>query len=135
MFSMKKKSIIIIAIVMGVIGILFWGATQPVCTATNSSRTKSRLQSLNLGLYSYYMDHGKLPEEGTLSSALWSPETDSVYLNAPNALHDAWGREIYYMLEKGENNSTEYALFSFGADGLPGGTGRDEDLICRGNVK
>ena len=42
----------------------------------------------------------------------------------PASLTDAWGHDVVYLRVAGG-----FWLMSFGADGAPGGTGDDEDLV------
>ena len=51
------------------------------------------------------------------------------YLAGGKVPTDKWDHEIVY-LSPGRRGES-YELISYGADGLPGGTGEDEDIVIR----
>lgn len=122
-----KKGFIILTILLILIGIVLVFGTRPICTATNQSRTLSNIDSLKLAIASYYMDHGTIPKEGELSSAL---KADS-YIDSPSQLKDGWGEEIIYRIIE-YNDKTYFYFLSYGSDGIPGGDEYDADLIIPG---
>ena len=51
------------------------------------------------------------------------------YLENPEAIEDAWGREFLYVTPGPGDPPRSYDLWSLGADGAEGGEGPDADLL------
>jgi len=86
----------------------------------------SQVNRLAMGVESYYLDTGQTPE--SLQQLVENPGNASGW-NGPyvkaSSLKDPWGRDYEYVYP-GEHG--EFDLFSLGADGQPGGEGKNADV-------
>ncbi|HOQ28681.1 MAG TPA: type II secretion system major pseudopilin GspG [Armatimonadota bacterium] len=98
------------------------------------ARAVADIESLGTALDMYHADNGEYPttEQG-LMALRQAPTSESVpkgwngpYLKKAIPL-DPWGNEFVYT-SPGEHNPESYDLVSYGADGQPGGEGRDADI-------
>jgi len=86
----------------------------------------SQVNRLAMGVESFYLDTGQTPEslqqlvEDPGNAAGWN----GPYVKA-SSLKDPWGRDYEYVYP-GEHG--EFDLFSLGADGQPGGDGKNADI-------
>jgi len=99
-------------------------------------RIKARvdIQSLETALKLYSLDNGAYPStEQGLQALVEAPSTgtlpkawrDGGYLEKGKVPKDPWGNEFIYL---SPGNHGEFDLVSYGADGAPGGEGKDEDV-------
>jgi general secretion pathway protein G len=97
---------------------------------------RAQIKTLESALEFYRMDSGRYPttEQG-LDALVHEPTIEPVprdyrpegYLQGGAVPEDPWG-ELYQYLSPGENNAYSFDLWSYGADGQPGGDGVDADL-------
>lgn len=97
-------------------------------------KAKIQIQSIETALQLYKLDNGSYPttEQG-LQALVEAPPAgelarawrDGGYLEKGRVPLDPWKNEYVY-LSPGTNG--EYDLVSFGADGSPGGEGKDADI-------
>lgn len=86
----------------------------------------SQVSRLSMAVESFYLDTGITPDslqqlvEDSGGSGGWN----GPYVKA-SSLKDPWGREYEYVFP-GEHG--EFDIFSLGADGQPGGEGKDADI-------
>jgi general secretion pathway protein G len=86
----------------------------------------SQVSRLAMAVESHYLDTGVTPEslqqlvEDSGASGGWN----GPYVKA-SSLKDPWGRDYEYIFP-GEHG--EFDIFSLGADGQPGGDGKDADI-------
>jgi len=92
--------------------------------------SKSKMAIIESAVARFHFDCGQYPEG--LDSLLEEP-TDveegkwaGPYLKRSEIL-DAWENEYIYV-QPGEVNPSSFDLISYGADGLPGGEGENEDI-------
>jgi len=94
---------------------------------------RSQIAMLEAALDQYRLDMGRYPstEEG-LKALIEPPEDEEArrnwrgpYLKKKKIPKDPWGRDYQYRFP-GEHG--EYDLWSYGADGKPGGEGEDADI-------
>jgi general secretion pathway protein G len=96
---------------------------------SNTKIAKAQIDSLEKALDQYRIDVGSYPttEQG-LQSLFTKPASvdkwDGPYLKKP-VPPDPWGRAYLY---KAPGEHSEYDLYSYGADGQPGGTGENVDV-------
>jgi len=94
----------------------------------------NEIAAFSLALDSYYLDCGMYPSEEQGLDALWAlPAISPIpsgwlgpYLTRKD-IKDSWGREYVYKNPGPEG--LPYAISSYGADGLEGGEGSDEDIF------
>jgi general secretion pathway protein G len=98
------------------------------------ARAKVDISSLEAALEMYKLDNGRFPtsEEGLIalverpaSAKKWK---EGDYLKKGKVPNDPWENEYVY-LSPG-NNGTPYDITSYGADGTPGGEGKNKDINC-----
>ncbi len=106
---------------------------QHVGTA-KSTTAKSQIEMIASALDAYRLDTGAYPTTAQGLQALQEipavdPPTNwrGPYLRKAVPL-DPWGRPYVY-LSPGEVNPTGFDLFSYGADGQPGGEGENADIV------
>ncbi len=122
--------LVIIGVLAGLIGPRIMG------TPDKARRTKAmvQIQSLETALQLYKLDNGSYPttEQGLealvevpASGELARNWRDGGYLEKGRVPKDPWKNDYVY-LSPGMNG--EYDLSSYGADGAPGGDGKDADI-------
>ena len=96
--------------------------------------TLPTFESLETALKLYKLDNGLYPEtEQGLQALVVQPETEPVprkwreggYLDKGKVPKDPWGKEFAY-LSPGAHG--DYDIISYGADGIPGGEGKNKDI-------
>jgi general secretion pathway protein G len=91
---------------------------------------KMQISSLRKALDVYRLDNGKYPDQQQGLAALTVAPEGSTKWNGPYlekaVPNDPWGRPYQYRIP-GENR--DYDLISLGADGQPGGTDENADIM------
>ena len=97
-------------------------------------KAKMQIESIETALKLYKLDNGNYPDtEQGLQALVEQPETGNVpkkwreggYLEKGRVPKDPWGNDFVY-LSPGVQG--EYDLISYGADGVPGGEGKNQDI-------
>lgn len=94
---------------------------------------RGKMAIVEQGLSRFQYDCGRLPTDGEGLEALVTPPPDleekwgGPYLKRSDLL-DPWDHGFEY-IEQGLVNVGSYDLISFGADGIEGGEGENEDII------
>ena len=92
-------------------------------------KAKADIRSISGQFYLYKLDNFSYPTTSEGVQALivkpgnkpnWRPYLDKT----PK---DPWGNDYQYQ-KPGQKNTTKFDLWSFGADGAPGGEGNDKDI-------
>ncbi len=86
----------------------------------------SQVSRLSMAVESYYLDTGQTPE--SLQQLVEDSGKDKGWNGPyvkPSSLKDPWGRDYEYVFP-GEHG--EFDIFSLGADGQPGGDGKNSDI-------
>jgi general secretion pathway protein G len=97
-------------------------------------KAKMTIEALETSLRLYKLDNGSFPttEQG-LEALVQAPDTGNVpknyheggYIEKGRVPLDPWDNEFVY-LSPGVHG--EYDIISYGADGVPGGEGKDKDI-------
>ncbi|MBN1648171.1 MAG: type II secretion system major pseudopilin GspG [Spirochaetales bacterium] len=127
------ETLIVIAIILllsGTVGIV---AIKQVAKA-RVANARSQIDNYVSALQQYYFDCGSFPsEEQGLEALFTKPNIDPVpdkwdgpYI-AKRLADDPWGHPYVYQVPG--PNGLDYAILSYGADGLQGGSGKDEDIV------
>lgn len=121
---------VILLILAGLVGPRIMGRPEEA----RRMKGKVDIQSLETALKMYYLDNGSYPttEQG-LSALVEAPAVGKLpqgwreggYLEKGRVPKDPWGNEYIY-LSPGEKG--DYDLRSYGADGEPGGEGKNSDI-------
>jgi general secretion pathway protein G len=121
--------LLIIALLAGYVGPKLFGEVGKARSKTAASQMKG----IESALDRYRLDTGHYPPADVGLQALTTnqgntPGWDGPYMSGaiPN---DPWGRPYIYRIP-GENGR-DYDLFTYGADGKPGGTGEDADIFAK----
>lgn len=97
-------------------------------------KAKMQIESLETALKLYKLDSGSYPDtEQGLQALVEKPETGNTprnwreggYLEKGKVPKDPWGNDFIY-LSPGVHG--EYDIVSYGADGVPGGEGKNQDI-------
>ena len=128
-------SLIEILVVLVIMGLLISVVAPTVLNSADDARVQkvhADFKAIETALKIYRLDNFVYPSTEQGLVALIEPSTlepeprnfkDGGYLQEMPL--DPWGREYLY-LSPGENSEVD--LFSYGADGLPGGEGQNKDL-------
>lgn len=128
-------SLIEILVVLVIMGLLISVVAPTVLNSADDARVQkvqADFKSIETALKIYRLDNFVYPSTEQGLVALIEPSTlepeprnfkDGGYLQEMPM--DPWGREYLY-LSPGENGQVD--IFSYGADGLPGGEGQNTDL-------
>jgi general secretion pathway protein G len=128
-------TLIEIMVVVVIIGLLAAVIVPTVINKVDEARVakaKQDIQSLETALTMFRLDNSKYPttEQG-LASLVTQPTDPSIKHWRPGGYlqrvsKDPWGNDYQYVYPG--THGGEYDLFSFGADGQPGGEGIDADI-------
>lgn len=102
--------------------------------AAKSATAKSQIEMLTTTLDAYRLSNGTYPSsEQGLQALFERPAIDppsnwnGPYLRKPVPL-DPW-EHAYIYVYPGQQNPNGFDLYSYGADGLPGGEGENADIV------
>jgi general secretion pathway protein G len=125
--------VIIMGLLMGIVGTAIFSQLD----TARQNTTRAQLKQLESALAFYQMDNGRFPTTDQGLTALVAPPTVAPeprnyraggYLQGGKVPLDAWGNPYQYEMP-GSQNAQGFDLWSLGADGQPGGTGTDEDIV------
>lgn len=137
--SKKGFTLIELLVVIVILGILAtYVGTRIMGKPEEARRTQAKLQiqALENALKMYKLDNGDYPStEQGLGALVEKPTVGNIpshwreggYLDKPRVPKDPWGHDFVY-LYPGYHNPNGFDLFSYGADGEPGGEGKDSDI-------
>ncbi len=122
--------ILILGLLAGIIAPRLIGRTD------EAKQTKARVQIENLStaLKLYKLDNGHYPStEQGLQALVRPPETGNIpknwrkggYLEKGKVPKDPWGNDFIYLCPGAHG---DFDIISYGADGVPGGEGKDRDI-------
>jgi general secretion pathway protein G len=122
--------VVILALLAALVGPKIMGRTDDAKIQT----TKTQIRSLESALKLYKLDNGVYPttEQG-LNSLVTKPAVGVIpknykeggYVESKNVPKDGWGNDFLYV-SPGEHG--DYDLYSYGADGVKGGEGKNADI-------
>ena len=96
---------------------------------SNIGAAKTQIKNFESAIQQYKLDNKEYPNE--LKDLIENPGLDSwkkPYLNISALPKDPWGNDYQYRCP-GEGDGREFEVFSYGADGAPGGEGDDADIF------
>lgn len=96
---------------------------------SNIAAAKSQIKNFAGAIQQYRLDNSKYPEE--LKDLIENPGLDSwkkPYLSVKEIPKDPWGNEYQYNAPAQEAEGRDFEVFSYGADGGPGGEDEDADI-------
>ncbi len=133
-YNDRGFSLIELMVVIVILGILAGTIMPKLLGRTDDAKiTKAAvdIQALSTALKLYHLDNGAYPttEQG-LTALVQAPEQAANwktggYLDKKTLPKDPWGKAFIY-LNPGTHG--EFDLISYGADGVPGGEGKNRDI-------
>ncbi|XZG71381.1 type II secretion system major pseudopilin GspG [Chitinibacteraceae bacterium HSL-7] len=119
--------ILIIAMLAGYVGPKLFGKVGEARAKTAAGQMKALADALD----QYRLDTGSYPSTEQGLSVLTTKPAGSTKWNGPyltkDVPNDPWDRP--YVYKKPGENGNEFDLMSLGADGRPGGSGEDADIV------
>jgi general secretion pathway protein G len=126
-------TLIEIMVVILILGLLATIVVQSLRGATDKAKvTKAEadISEIKTALDRYYLDNGYYPtSDQGLTALVTAPTSGQIPSNYEDGGYieklplDPWGTPYFY-----QSDGNSYVLKSFGADGKPGGTGKDADI-------
>lgn len=125
-------------VVVAILGLLIAFVAPAIIHQFGSAKHKiaeESIQRLSGILDLYRLDVGNYPTQSEGLAALVTDVDGAAGWNGPylkdaDGLHDPWGRPYIYRIPSQRPNHA-FDIISLGADGQPGGSGEDADLINR----
>jgi general secretion pathway protein G len=124
--------IMVVVIIIGLLAAVIVPTVISKVDEAKVAKTKADIQALETALTEFRLDNSKYPtSEQGLSSLVTQPTDPAIKHWRPGGYiqrisKDPWGNEYQYVYPG--THGKEYDLFSFGADGAPGGEGLDADI-------
>jgi general secretion pathway protein G len=123
--------VIVIVVILGVIAAVIAprlfsriGQSKQAVAASNAANLASALRT-------YMIDNGGKIAQGTAIDVLAERPTSEgghgPYVDSADALLDPWGNK--FILKVPGDKNFDFDVVSYGADGQPGGTGDDADVV------
>jgi general secretion pathway protein G len=124
--------IMVVVIIIGLLASVVVLNILPNVDKAKVNKAKQDIQSLELALSEFYLDNSKYPTSDQGLTALVTQPTDpSIKHWKPGGYitrvsKDPWGNDYQYVFPG--THGKAYDLFSYGADGEPGGEGINADI-------
>jgi general secretion pathway protein G len=124
--------IMVVVIIIGLLASVVVLNILPNVDKAKVNKAKQDIQSIELALSEFYLDNSKYPTSDQGLAALVTQPTDpSIKHWKPGGYitrvsKDPWGNEYQYVFPG--THGKAYDLFSYGADGEPGGEGINADI-------
>lgn len=120
--------LLIVIVIIGLLASLVAPTMFSKVSSSQRSTAAAQMQMLETALDTYRLDNGAYPESLQELRKGDKPTWDGPYL--PRDIPaDPWGNPYQYEIPG--KDGEPYSLFSFGSDGVVGGTGDAEDIIHR----
>jgi len=125
--------LMVVVFIMGLLATLLIVNVAPVGDRSRISKVRSDIASLESALEQYSLDLFNYPTSAQGLAALSSPPqgVDTALYRQGGYIRrvqmDPWGNPYQYQIP-GTRSGGRYDVFSFGADGQPGGEGPDADI-------
>ncbi len=127
--------LMIVVVIVGILATLLIPRIMERPEEARRIKAKTDVRTLEGALKLYKLDTGSYPttEQG-LQALLIKPEMNPIpkkwreggYLESKTLPKDPWGNPFYYISPGPEGR--DYVITSYGADGEPGGTGKNADV-------
>jgi general secretion pathway protein G len=125
--------IMAVVLIIGLLTTLVGIAIIPQIDKGRVTTAKTQIKNLEAALETYRMDNARFPttEQGLHALIEAPPDVRNFqtggYLREKRIPLDPWGNPYQYE-SPGTHNDHSFDLWSWGADGAPGGSGTDSDL-------
>jgi general secretion pathway protein G len=118
--------LLLVLVILALIGGLVLPGIIGKAEGAKVKAASSQIDRLSMAVESYYLDTGTTPES---LDQLVNPPGDAQGWNGPyvkaSSLKDPWGRDYEYRIP---GDHGDFDLFSYGADGQPGGDEKNADI-------
>jgi len=127
--------IMVVVVILAILGSLVAPKILGRLDEARVTKARTDLNQLKSALDQYRMDNFRYPTTEQGLDALVHRPNDPNLKNwradgyIEQLVKDPWGHDYHYIVPG--TNGTPYDLFSYGADGQPGGTGVDADITSR----
>lgn len=109
-------------------------AAYKVIENAKTASVKNQIEVYKTALHTYYLDCGVYPNEAQGLQSLFekpvinpvSAGWDGPYIDR-KVQKDPWGNEYIYKIIN--DYGLPFVIYSLGADGMPGGEGKNEDIV------
>ncbi len=121
---------IVVIIIIGVLATLIAPRLIGKVGTAKQGTAQANAATIAAAIKMYNADTGSLPEAGNLAvlaARPSTPDSKGPWLDNAQMLIDPWGRP-FKLIIPGQKNF-DFDIVSYGADGNPGGTGEDADVI------
>ena len=118
--GMTLIEIMVVITILGMIVAAIGVAVIPQLNQAKIDKTQIEVKNMKQALDMFYAKKGKYPDTGTGLKGLLD---QGIVEKQPV---DPWGNDYVYMLEGGKP-----VITSYGADGSPGGEGKDKDISTK----
>jgi general secretion pathway protein G len=125
--------IMAVVLIIGLLSALVGVAIFPQIDKSRVNAARAQMKMLDAALETYRMDNARFPTAEQGLDALVNPPPDARnyqtggYLRERRVPLDPWQNEYQYE-QPGVHNPHSYDIWSWGADGSPGGEGVDADI-------
>jgi general secretion pathway protein G len=125
--------VIVIVVILGVLAAVIAPRLLNRIGQSKQSVAKSNAAALATSMKLFMADHGT-PESGAGIEVLWEKPSNVAegdwhpYVDNADQLQDPWGRRFVLVLP-GQRN-VDFDVVSYGADGQPGGTDENADIVA-----
>ncbi len=125
--------IMAVVLIIGLLTTLVGIAIIPQIDKGRVTTARTQIKNLEAALETYRMDNARFPtsEQGLDALITAPPDVRNYqtggYLRERRIPVDPWGNEYQYE-SPGQHNDHAFDLWSFGADGIPGGDANDADI-------
>ena len=124
--------IMVVVIIIGLLASVVMLNILPNVDKAKIAKAKQDIQSLELALSEFYLDNSKYPTSEQGLAALITQPTDPTIRHwkpggyVQRVSKDPWGNDYQYVYPG--THGKPYDLFTYGADGQPGGEGINADI-------
>ena len=125
--------VMVVVVIIGVLAALIAPRIFQNVDKAKRNAARANAASLSTSVESFRMDCRMPKSSDSLRGILWDEPTDvpkgswnGPYIKSEDDLYDPWGSE--FVIEVPGTKNVDWDIVSYGADGEPGGTDKNEDI-------